>query len=198
MARISDQIREIALVVCDRLAAYENSTADGEVPSLPILIDQAGDSDLEILLRDAAAVRSEFDAIIAAGAGIVAKRSERELGYAGLAQRTGHRTPVAMVQSLTGSTRTEAARQVPPSQCEAHHIDEWAADGGCTDLADGMLFCRHHHMLLHNNGWRIVREGSVYWMIPPASVDPEQKPILLTSKSALRVFKELASEEAAG
>lgn len=112
MARISEQIREVALLVCDRLAACEDSAGHDETPSLSLLIDQVPDSDLGTLLQDAAAVRSEFDAIIAAGAGVVAKRSERELGYAGLAQRTGHRTPVAMVQSLTGSTRTEAARQV--------------------------------------------------------------------------------------
>lgn len=503
MARISEQIRELALLVCDRLAAYEDSTGNDEAPSLSLLIDQVADADLGGLLTDAAAVRSEFDAIISAGAGVVAKRSERELGYAGLAQRTGHRTPVAMVQSLTGSTRTEAARQVrlgeamgeadaathpvidpvpepslfvdpevnepavesvrqvpwyepltravqdhrlkseavnpimrglgeptehcgadalraaaeelladaaganadelgrrarmirdridpigvalrfteryeqrkwrfgrnengmrtawiefddesaewidaivgsamrprrggprfvdpkeaeraqkllddprtndqlvfdllmdtlrtgaqadpsaifgsrqpgvrvvvtqeqldsrsadnepdgtgffeetgaavpasfirkqkcdagtriiltdsggtpldvgreqrlftskqrvalairdggcefpgcdrPPSQCEAHHIDEWDADGGCTDLADGILLCRHHHMLLHNNGWRIMRESSVYWLIPPASVDPGRKPIRLTSKSALSVTRLARSSE---
>ena len=503
MAQISDQIREIALLVCDRLAGYEKTTPESQPLSLSLLIDQVADSDLETLLRDASAVRSEFDAIIAAGAGVVAKRSERELGYSGLAQRTGYRTPVAMVQSITGSTRTEAARQVrlgeamgeadaathqaidlapeseaalfdttgtgadpgdlepaptrrrempwyepltravqdhrlksesvnpilrglgeptehcgtdalraaaeellavadganadelgrrarmirdridpvgvalrftgryeqrkwrfgrnengartawiefddesaawvdaivgsamrprrggprfvdpdevkraralqedprtndqlvfdllmdtlragaqadpatifgsrqpgvrvvvtreqlsarssdgtpagtgffeetgtavpaafvhkqacdagtrtiltdsggspldvgreqrfftskqrivlairdggcefpdcdrPPSFCEVHHIDEWVADDGLTDLADGILLCRHHHMLLHNNGWRIMREGSVYWLIPPSSVDPEQTPIRLRSKSALSV-----------
>lgn len=509
MARISDQIREIALLVCDRLAEYEAAAAPG-LP-LSLLIDQVADSDLELLLRDASAVRSEFDAIIAAGAGIVAKRSERELGYSGLAQRSGHRTPVAMVQSLTGSTRVEAARQVrlgevmgeadaatqhaiephsgsgslqidgvdgdadalgpeaafareipwyepltravrdhrlkseavnailrglgeptehcgpdalraaaeevledaagsnidelgrrarrirdridpvgvalrfteryeqrkwrfgrnengvrtawiefddesaawidaivgsamrprrggprfvdpaeadqaqkllddprsndqlifdllmdtlragaqadpstifgsrqpgvrvvitqeqltssspdgargtgfleetgaavplsfidkqvcdagtvsiltdtagtpldvgreqrlftskqrialairdggcefpgcdrPPSFCEAHHIDGWAADGGRTDLADGMLLCRHHHMLLHNNGWRITREGSVYWMIPPRTVDPAQAAIRLKSKSALRLAYPSAPRERSG
>ena len=49
----------------------------------------------------------------AAGAGI-RRRDARadELGYAGLAQSRGHRTPVAMVQSITGTTRAEAARQV--------------------------------------------------------------------------------------
>ena len=505
MARISDQIREIALDVCDRLAGYEVSTGQNPAPSLSLLIDKIADTDLELLLRDASAVRSEFDAIIAAGAGVVAKRSERELGYSGLAQRTGHRTPVAMVQSLTGSTRSEAARQVrlgeamgeadaatlpapeapgststlfdeqdadaseparssvreipwyepltravqdhrlkseavtailrglgeprahcgtdalraaaeelladsaganvdelgrrarmirdridpegvalrfseryeqrkwrfgrnengmrtawiefddesaawidaivgsamrprrggprfvdpdeseraralvddprsndqlvfdllmdtlrtgaqadpstifgsrqpgvrvvitqeqlanrssdddgpegtgfleetgaavpgsfirkqvcdagtvtiftdsggnpldvgreqrlftskqrialairdggcefpdcdrPPSFCEAHHIDEWAADGGLTNLADGMLFCRHHHMLIHNNRWKITRKGSVYWMIPPPGVDPAQAAIRLTSKSALGMFRPAAS-----
>jgi hypothetical protein len=55
----------------------------------------------------------------------------------------------------------------PASWCEAHHIDEWARDGGKTDLADGVLLCRHHHMLVHNNGWRIARELATYWATPP-------------------------------
>lgn len=133
---MSDQVREIALTVCDRLALFESriaTEAPGSPASVPkslagiadprgagssfsrplsTVIDEASDSELQSLLKDAARVRSEFDAIIAAGAGIVAKRSERVLGYAGLAQSTGDRTAVDMVQRLTGSTRTEAFRQV--------------------------------------------------------------------------------------
>ena len=50
---------------------------------------------------------------------------------------------------------------------EAHHINEWAADHGRTDTADGILLCRHHHMLLHNNGWRITRTGTTYYLHSP-------------------------------
>lgn len=45
------------------------------------------------------------------------------------------------------------------SYCEAHHIDEWAADRGRTDIERGILLCRFHHMQLHNGGWRITRDG---------------------------------------
>ncbi|WP_260838050.1 HNH endonuclease signature motif containing protein [Microbacterium sp. SLBN-146] len=48
----------------------------------------------------------------------------------------------------------------PPSYCEAHHCDHWQADEGRTDVDRGILLCRHHHMLLHNNGWKITREGT--------------------------------------
>ncbi|MFM9878190.1 MAG: DUF222 domain-containing protein [Rhodoglobus sp.] len=77
----------------------------------------------------------------------------------------------------------------PPGWCEAHHINEWARDGGKTDIADGVLLCRHHHMLLHNNGWRIEREGTEYWLVPPATGEglggervamPSKSPIRLT------------------
>ena len=71
----------------------------------------------------------------------------------------------------------------PPSECESHHINQWHRDTGRTDLADGVLLCRFHHMLLHNNGWEINRAGAQYWLVPPRAVDPQQQPILLVSKT---------------
>lgn len=63
----------------------------------------------------------------------------------------------------------------PPSACEVHHITEWSR-GGKTDTEAGVLLCRHHHMLLHNNHWRISRERDRYWITPPWSEDPGQRP----------------------
>jgi len=77
----------------------------------------------------------------------------------------------------------------PPSWCEAHHIEGWHRDNGRTDLADGVLLCRHHHMLVHNNGWRILREGARYLLKPPRSRDPEQQLIPMSSRSP--VMREL-------
>jgi Domain of unknown function (DUF222) len=74
--------------------------------------------------------------------------------------------------------------QRPPSWTEAHHIVFWKRDNGKTDLADGILLCRHHHLLFHNNGWEIQRDkNSRYWLIPPAEQDPGQTPIELVSKN---------------
>ncbi|WP_419817770.1 HNH endonuclease signature motif containing protein [Glaciibacter flavus] len=76
----------------------------------------------------------------------------------------------------------------PPSWCEAHHIDEWVADLGRTDVADGVLLCRYHHLLLHNAGWRIQRIGAAgYVLHPPASVDIERRPIALRARSLIMV-----------
>lgn len=72
----------------------------------------------------------------------------------------------------------------PASWTEAHHINHWARDGGKTDIADGVLLCRHHHMLVHNNHWEIVRKETSYWLIPPPDIDPLQRPRKLESKSA--------------
>ncbi|MEO6115142.1 MAG: DUF222 domain-containing protein [Pseudolysinimonas sp.] len=65
----------------------------------------------------------------------------------------------------------------PPSWCEAHHIDEWLQDHGRTDIADGVLLCRHHHLLLHDQKWRVIRRGADYFLVPPPSQDPAQAPI---------------------
>jgi hypothetical protein len=70
----------------------------------------------------------------------------------------------------------------PPDWCEAHHINEWLRDQGCTDVDDGILLCRHHHMLVHNNGWRVIRDDD-FSLVPPASVDPARVPIPMPSKS---------------
>ncbi|TFD29531.1 DUF222 domain-containing protein, partial [Cryobacterium cryoconiti] len=71
-----------------------------------------------------------------------------------------------------------------PAWSEAHHINEWLADNGYTDLADGILLCHPHHLLLHNQHWTIIRTGNDYWLKPPVDVDPEQTLIALPSKRA--------------
>lgn len=86
----------------------------------------------------------------------------------------------------------------PPAFAEAHHTRQWGRDHGATDIDDGVLLCRFHHMLLHNNHWEIRRSGrglggepvgsnpgNGFWLIPPSSVDPDQEPIPLRSKSLL-------------
>ena len=55
----------------------------------------------------------------------------------------------------------------PPSWTEAHHIDEWKRDHGATDVSNGILLCWHHHLLVHNNGWRVRRRVAEYRLEPP-------------------------------
>ena len=71
----------------------------------------------------------------------------------------------------------------PPSWTEAHHIKEWQF-GGRTDVRDGILLCKHHHLLIHNNGWRVGRRDDEYFVVPPASIDPRREPIPAPSRSA--------------
>ena len=87
----------------------------------------------------------------------------------------------------------------PPLMSEAHHIDEYKKDHGNTNIADGVCLCRFHHLTLHNNGWQIIREGSNYWLIPPARLDPDQTPIPFHSKSLLiRKLQKTPADPAGG
>jgi len=77
------------------------------------------------------------------------------------------------------------ACETPPSMTEAHHIRFWARDDGRTDVRDGILLCKFHHLLCHNNGWEIERDGMDYYLIPPPSIDPAQHRQHLPSKSPI-------------
>ena len=72
----------------------------------------------------------------------------------------------------------------PASWTEAHHINQWKRDHGNTDIADGCLLCRYHHLLLHDNHWEITRYGGNYQLIPPVGEDPTRTPRPMPHKSA--------------
>jgi len=78
----------------------------------------------------------------------------------------------------------------PPSHCEAHHLHGWTADGGLTNVDDGILLCARDHLRLHNDGWEISRvdtgTGMDYWLIPPEKADSSRTPIRLAGTSPLR------------
>jgi hypothetical protein len=63
----------------------------------------------------------------------------------------------------------------PPDLCEAHHLRPWIPDGP-TDLDNLALLCFGHHDTAHG-GWQ-VRMGpdDLPEVIPPAWVDPRQRP----------------------
>lgn len=63
-----------------------------------------------------------------------------------------------------GGCRVDGCQR-PPDWCEIHHINEWLRDHGHTSVQDGIMLCRHHHMLVHNNGWRVQRDGAEYTLV---------------------------------
>lgn len=78
----------------------------------------------------------------------------------------------------------------PPSWTESHHINHWARDHGRTDVAAGILLCRHHHLLAHNHGWEVrAGQSGEYWLVPPPDVDPKQTLRPMPTKS--RAMREL-------
>jgi hypothetical protein len=73
----------------------------------------------------------------------------------------------------------------PPSWAEIHHIIPWA-EGGGTSVEDAVCLCRYHHMMVHNNDWRITREGADYFLVPPASNDPNPVPRPIRKSAPIR------------
>ena len=99
----------------------------------------------------------------------------------GREQRTFTRRQRIALAARDGGCRFPGCDR-PPSWAEAHHITPWS-QGGSTDIADGILLCRFHHMMIHNNGWAITREGAAdYYLIPPPTEDPAQ-PIPMPTKN---------------
>ena len=105
----------------------------------------------------------------------------------GLTQRLfTPRQRIALAAIWGGCAHPDCDR--PPSWTEAHHAIEWD-NGGPTDIANGVLLCRFHHMLIHNTGWSIRppdRAGGTWLMHPPPGRPGIRKPIELTSKTPLR------------
>ncbi len=81
----------------------------------------------------------------------------------------------------------------PPAETEAHHLDPWST-GGPTDIDNGILLCKHHHLLLHNNAWTIHRpdpqtpgarnQGGGWMLVPPGgwNAGGVVKPVRLVRK----------------
>jgi hypothetical protein len=47
----------------------------------------------------------------------------------------------------------------PPVHTDAHHLVPWA-QGGSTDIANGLLLCRFHHRQVHEGGWTVEARDS--------------------------------------
>ena len=107
------------------------------------------------------------------GAGVAAERSSRDSGYAGIAQTHGQCTPVALIQTITGVTRAEAAKQVrlgesmlegalPGSRASAPEDADGIDDAPSTGtlwheplrvaLLDGLLTSAQHDAILRGLG----------------------------------------------
>jgi Domain of unknown function (DUF222)/HNH endonuclease len=64
----------------------------------------------------------------------------------------------------------------PGTWTEAHHRVHWA-DGGPTDVSNGVLLCSYHHQVVHAEEWRIVlgADGRPDFL-PPAWLDQARRP----------------------
>jgi hypothetical protein len=51
-----------------------------------------------------------------------------------------------------------------------HHIITWTRDRGPTNLPNLVLLCFHHHRLVHEGGWQVIKTGKEFRFIPPERV----------------------------
>ena len=55
----------------------------------------------------------------------------------------------------------------PAHSADVHHIDEWEAHHGGTDVPNGILLCRYHHHWLHAHPDRQIRmTGDIPHLVP--------------------------------
>ncbi|MFJ4164446.1 DUF222 domain-containing protein [Microbacterium sp. NPDC089698] len=76
------------------------------------VIEGLDDAGAVAVLREAGEVARLVEQVQVICAGVIARRSAREAGHAGLAQARGHRSAASLMQDLGGMSKTEAARQV--------------------------------------------------------------------------------------
>ncbi|WP_433508349.1 HNH endonuclease signature motif containing protein [Pseudonocardia halophobica] len=63
----------------------------------------------------------------------------------------------------------------PPSWCEIHHLLPWE-HGGPTALGNLLMLCKAHHRQIHSTDWVVRLRDGIPEFIPPAWIDPEQRP----------------------
>jgi hypothetical protein len=64
---------------------------------------------------------------------------------------------------------THPGCDAPGYDCEVHHVDEWAAHDGPTNIDKLTFACRSHHLLISPGGWKTRKrpDGITEWIPPP-------------------------------
>jgi hypothetical protein len=62
----------------------------------------------------------------------------------------------------------------PAAWADGHHVKAWA-DGGPTDVDNGVLLCPYHHHKLHRSGFRLAMIDARPHMLLTPAMDPAQK-----------------------
>src|SRR5690606_34972633 len=99
---LTEVIEQIA-AVRDRLGAVEDVTNGIRELSDETVIEIVG------LMSDAT---RKIGSVESVAVGVIAERSTREAGQDGLAQKNGHRTATSFVQTVTGTGKAAATRQI--------------------------------------------------------------------------------------
>jgi hypothetical protein len=170
-------------------------------------VGQLDDDTLVSFIAGATALVRGGESARIAASGVVASRSTRDAGHGGLAQKRGHRSPVSLIQDLTGTTRAEATKQVRLGETLAAGLADVPADVSAD--AGAASPCHEserpwHAVLgdaLMTGRLASAQHDAIYRGLgePPASVDPEVADAWRTAatqlidEAAVRTVEELAS-----
>ena len=92
--------------------SLRDALGDVEAVDVPAVASRLSDDALVALIQQATLLVRAGESVRIAATGAVAARSTRDAGHGGLAQKRGHRSTVSLIQDLTGTTRSEAAKHV--------------------------------------------------------------------------------------
>ncbi|MBA3742148.1 HNH endonuclease signature motif containing protein [Sporichthya sp.] len=94
---------------------------------------------------------------------------------------------IALVARDTGCQFHDCTR--PAEFCIAHHFPSWA-EGGRTDVDKMGLFCEHHHVVIHRDGWDVeLGPDRRPQLRPPTWIDPERNFLTNTYWRTQRAMK---------
>ncbi len=60
----------------------------------------------------------------------------------------------------------------PVSWCQAHHVVHWI-EGGRSAVINLVLYCDHHHHVVHQPGWHEKLDGHELHIVRPDGTDLE-------------------------
>ncbi|MFG6476904.1 HNH endonuclease signature motif containing protein [Microbacterium sp. P06] len=154
-----------------------------------------GAVDEEVLLRamgDIAEVRNAADLVLATLAAEAARRSQRDRGYDGLAQRKGHRNVGSLVQNITGQSKADVTRAMQTGEeLAAMNDDSFSVQDAAVPMWERMLGDALAEGALASPQYRAIRTGLG---APPVERYPELDPDFLPQAWAKAV--EMLLEEA--
>ncbi|MDO5629555.1 MAG: HNH endonuclease signature motif containing protein, partial [Mobilicoccus sp.] len=80
----------------------------------------------------------------------------------GRAHRTVTPAQIAALHARDGGCSFPGC-SMPPTWCDAHHLVHWI-NGGCSDMCNLALLCRHHHTVVHRHDLTaVVTDAGVRW-----------------------------------
>lgn len=134
------------------------------------VVNGLSDDDVAAVIVGAGALARAAERLGIVATGVAARRSSREAGHGGMAQKRGHRNTASLVQELTGSTKADAAKHVrlgeslldaavpvvPTATEDEEHVsvdlaEPWHAPLGQALMA-GTISSAQHDAILRNLG----------------------------------------------